>query len=116
MTSFKYVSQLDETDCGAAALAMIFRYYKSDISITSIRNVSQTDTNGTTALGLIKAAEHFGFQAVGTRGSLAALRSKQNVQLPFLAHVNIYNGTLHYVVVLKANDSYVKMADPNPFV
>ncbi|MBO2705798.1 peptide cleavage/export ABC transporter [Lactiplantibacillus plantarum] len=116
MTSFKYIQQLDETDCGAAALAMIFRYYNSDISITSIRNVSQTDRNGTTALGLVKAAEHFGFQAVGTQGNIDALKKNKSLQLPFLAHVDVDSGTLHYLVVLEIHDDYIKIADPNPVV
>lgn len=116
MISFKYIQQLDETDCGAAALAMIFRHYKSDISITSIRNVSQTDRNGTTALGLIKAAEHFGFQAVGTRGTVGALKENKNIDLPFLAHVDIDSGTLHFIVILEIHDDYVVVADPNPAI
>lgn len=41
------VKQQDETDCGAACIATIAKYYGKRISITKIRNIAGTDTKGT---------------------------------------------------------------------
>lgn len=39
----QYIHQYDETDCGAACLAMIASHYKSSWTITSIREIAGTD-------------------------------------------------------------------------
>ena len=44
-----YVSQLDESDCGVAALAMILRYYGSIYSIAKLRSLARTTKQGTIA-------------------------------------------------------------------
>ena len=43
----KYIQQLDETDCGAACIAMIASHYNLNKSVTSIREITGTDTKGT---------------------------------------------------------------------
>ncbi|MCV3740204.1 peptide cleavage/export ABC transporter [Lentilactobacillus hilgardii] len=113
-----YVHQLDETDCGAAALAMIFKYYHSDISIAKIRGVAQTDKSGTTALGLINAAEHFKLktQAIKTDISFFKSNDRKEILVPFIAHINKNHGLLHYVVVLKVRKDDLVIADPDPSI
>ncbi|WP_288531611.1 cysteine peptidase family C39 domain-containing protein [uncultured Secundilactobacillus sp.] len=54
MTNKIYVQQLDESDCGAAALAIILRHLGSKVPISIIRRRAQTDKEGTTAQGLVK--------------------------------------------------------------
>ena len=48
MTKFKCISQNDETDCGPACLAAIFRKYGLKVSIPKIRDIAGTDRQGTT--------------------------------------------------------------------
>ena len=36
------IKQLDETDCGAACIAMIARFYKSSYPVTRIREIAGT--------------------------------------------------------------------------
>ena len=62
--SRNYVQQLDESDCGAAVLAMILKNYQSDVSIAEVRNFAQTDPDGTTALGLVRAGQHFDLKTI----------------------------------------------------
>ncbi|KRN20845.1 ABC superfamily ATP binding cassette transporter [Pediococcus claussenii] len=110
-----YVQQLDEADCGAAVLAMIFKNYKSNISIASIRDVAQTDKDGTTALGLVKAAEHLDFETQAVQADMSLFKMKKSeVPLPFIAHVDKDNGMLHYVVVFEIHKNYLLVADPDP--
>ena len=43
----KYRQQFDETDCGAACLAMIASHFEQQLSVAQIRDISGTDTDGT---------------------------------------------------------------------
>ncbi|WP_337809582.1 cysteine peptidase family C39 domain-containing protein [Ruminococcus sp.] len=61
MIRFKCILQNDETDCGPACLAAIFGKYGLKVSIAKIRDIAGTDRQGTSAYGLVKVIEHFGF-------------------------------------------------------
>ena len=45
---FPHIFQLDEMDCGAACLAMVCRFFGRNVSISYIREVVRTSTDGTT--------------------------------------------------------------------
>lgn len=111
---FHYVQQLDETDCGAAALSMVFNYYNCYIPLLEIRDRCQTDQNGTSALGLVKAAQSYGFDALGTELTIKNLKEHTDIPLPFIAHVNIDSGTLHFITIVELSEDYLLVADPNP--
>lgn len=57
------VKQHDITDCGAACLATICKQHGLRLSITHIRELAGTDNQGTSAYGLVKAAENLGFSS-----------------------------------------------------
>ena len=59
MMSFKksFVPQIDARDCGVAALASIAKWYGSDYSLAHLRELAKTNKEGTTALGIVKAAQ-----------------------------------------------------------
>ena len=101
-----YVKQLDESDCGAAALAMILNHFNSKVPISIIRSKAQTDKNGTTALGLVKAAQAFGLQTQAIKTNLSMFQNSE-LSVPFIAHVNKDHGTLHYIVVSSFNKSNI---------
>ncbi|WP_299515961.1 peptide cleavage/export ABC transporter [uncultured Rummeliibacillus sp.] len=112
-----YVRQLDESDCGAASLAMILKYYKSTVSITKIRSLAQTDQNGTTALGIIKAAKCFNLDSKAIRVNTSCYyESLKNIPTPFIAHIDKNHGLLHYVVVFKVYKNSILVADPDPSI
>lgn len=112
-----YVQQLDESDCGAAVLAMVLKNYQSDVSIVKIRNFAQTDSDGTTALGLVKAGEHFNLKTIAIKADMSLFDNMgRDLQLPFIAHLDRNNGTLHYVVVSEIHKKYLLVADPDPSV
>lgn len=64
MTSYKhtFVPQIDARDCGVAALASIAKFYGSDFSLAHLRELAKTNKEGTTALGIVKAANEMGFE------------------------------------------------------
>ncbi len=57
-----YIPQVDENDCGVAALAMVLKNYGSQFSLARLRNLARTDVEGTTALGLVKTAQSLDFE------------------------------------------------------
>ncbi|WP_284679108.1 cysteine peptidase family C39 domain-containing protein [Aceticella autotrophica] len=59
----------DIKDCGAACLATISKQYGLKIPISKIRESAGTDKQGTSAYGLIKAAEKLGLTAKGVKAN-----------------------------------------------
>lgn len=37
-----YISQIDESDCGVACLAMILKHFGSNVSLAYLRNLAKT--------------------------------------------------------------------------
>lgn len=113
-----YVQQLDEADCGVAALSMILKNFHSNVSLSSLRNLAQTDKNGTTALGLVTAAESFNLKTTAIKADMSLFTDydERKLPLPFIVHVNKKEGLLHYLVVLQVTPAYILVADPDPAV
>ena len=61
----KTVRQLDETDCGAACIATVLKYYGRSVPIRKIRKEAGTDKIGTSGFGIIKAAQKYGLSCKG---------------------------------------------------
>lgn len=115
MKRFDYISQLEEKDCGVSALAMILKQYGSDVSLASIRERCQTSLTGTTALGLVKAAESFNMDVRPIKADLTLFDMK-DLPLPFIAHVEKNGQYLHYYVVYHVTKNKIMIADPDPTV
>lgn len=110
MKKFKCILQNDETDCGLACLAAIFGKYSLKVSIAKIRDIEGTDRQGTSAYGLVKVIEHFGFQQKVVEADKSVLTPK--IPLPAIAHVVIDDSLLHYVVITKVKGDTVVVFDP----
>lgn len=110
----KYIQQLDETDCGAACLAMIASHYNLNKSVTSIREITGTDTKGTNLAGLIQGAQKLGFSAHALKGKKDSLVS--DLPFPFIAHITIKHNEytlLHYVVINSIHKQEIEIWDPD---
>jgi ABC-type bacteriocin/lantibiotic exporter with double-glycine peptidase domain len=102
---FPHVRQIDEMDCGAASLAMICRHFGRKVSITRIRQVVHTATDGTSLRGLCRGAEALGLAARPVKAS------KPNVgQMPLPAIIHWKN--YHWVVLFAVSDKHAWIADP----
>lgn len=104
------VKQHDITDCGAACLTTVCKQYGFTTSISKIREIAGTDTAGTNAYGMVKAAEQLGFSAKGVKGNKDAFFS--DFPLPAIAHIVVDGTLLHYVVIHKITQKQVVIADP----
>lgn len=110
-----YIPQLDETDCGDAALAMVFKYFGTEVSVAKLRNMTKTNKMGTTALGLVKTAQRFNFKTQAVQADMS-LFDEDDVPTPFIAHVIKKHNLEHYYVILNYTKKYVKVADPDPAI
>jgi ATP-binding cassette subfamily B protein len=103
------VRQTDQSDCGAAALATLALHYRRPIGLQQMRELAGTDRVGTNLLGLVQAAERLGFAARGVKGPYEAL---PKVPLPAIAHVRTPEGLGHFVVLHRATNDAIIVADP----
>lgn len=110
MFGFKYSQQNDETDCGPACIASIFKKYGLKVSIATIRDIAGTDRQGTSIYGLTKVFDYYGYQHKVVETTKNSLNLK--LPLPAIAHVIINDTLLHYVVVTKIKKDTVVVFDP----
>lgn len=100
--------------CGAASLKMVLDYYGVPVTEAEIAQIADaTPENGTSATGLVKAAEHFGFKAVVKKNcSLDDLRRYVNKKIPVIvAWFEEDDG--HYSVVVDIDEKNIVLADPS---
>ena len=102
---FPHVKQIDEMDCGAASLAMVCRHFGRKVSITRIRQVVHTATDGTSLRGLCQGAEALGLAARSVKASKSNLLQ---MPLPAIIHWENY----HWLVLFDADDRHAWIADP----
>ena len=106
---YAIVRQSDQSDCGAAALATIALHYRIPIGVQKLRDLAGTDQVGTNLLGLVEAAENFGFSCQAVHGPYEAL---SEVPLPTIAHTKTDEGLGHFVVLHRVRAGSVVVADP----
>jgi len=117
MTSYKrtFVPQIDARDCGVAALASIAKFYGSDFSLAHLRELAKTNKEGTTALGIVKAADEMGFETRPVQAD-KTLFDMSDIPYPFIVHVNKEGKLQHYYVVYQTKKDYLIIGDPDPSV
>ena len=109
--SFKYpvVRQYDRIDCGPAALLSVLKYYKGSDNLVHIREITNTDSRGSSLLRLAEGARALGFDAKGVTGQYEDLIKEQ---MPCIAHIITDNGLQHFVVIYKVNGNDSKKNFP----
>ncbi|MBE7497725.1 MAG: peptidase domain-containing ABC transporter [Verrucomicrobiaceae bacterium] len=100
-----HVQQIDEADCGAASLAMVCRYYGKAVSLTRVRELCATATDGTSLHGMCHAATELGLAA---RALKVSRRNLPVMPLPAIVH---WEGN-HWVVLYEVTKKHVRVDDP----
>jgi ATP-binding cassette subfamily B protein len=105
----KFVKQESLKDCGAACLLMIMRYYGGNYPLERLRDMMQTDKNGTTAYNLIKVAREVGFDAKGYKCTQCS-----DLKCHSIVHIVINKIYHHFVVIDKIDTKkeIIIIADP----
>ncbi|NWF58244.1 MAG: peptidase domain-containing ABC transporter [Fischerella sp.] len=102
---YPFYAQQSASDCGAACLVMISRYWGKRFSISLLRDLANTNRSGASIKGLVAAAESIGFS---TRPVKASLEKLAEQPLPAIAH---WEGK-HYIVVYEITKKRVIICDP----
>ncbi len=102
---YPFVEQQSVSDCGAACLVMVSRYWGKRFNLNRLRDMSNVDRNGASLKGLATAAESIGFSTRPVKASLDRLAQQT---LPAIGH---WEGK-HYIVVYEITRSRVIVADP----
>ncbi|PSB56123.1 ABC transporter transmembrane domain-containing protein [Chamaesiphon polymorphus] len=102
---YPYYAQQSASDCGAACLVMVARYWGKKFSVNRLRDLAKVDRNGSSIKGLSAAAESVGFTTRPVKISLDRLAHQQ---LPAIVH---WEGK-HYIVVYAITNRQVIVADP----
>lgn len=102
---YPFFAQQSGSDCGAACLVMIARYWGKSFSVNRLRDMANVNQNGASLRGLSAAAESIGFSTRPVKASLDQLAKQR---LPAIAH---WEGK-HYVVVYEATRKHFVVADP----
>jgi HlyB family type I secretion system ABC transporter len=102
---FPFIQQIDEMDCGAAALGMICRHFGRRVSLTRIRQLTHTAYDGTSLKALCQAAGELGLAA---RGVKVSRRNLDRMPLPSIVH---WEGN-HWIVLVRVGRRSVRVADP----
>lgn len=105
-----FVRQHDTTDCGAACLLSLIRYYGGDSSILHLRQISGTSNTGTTLLGLYQAAGAMGFNAQGAEAN--GIPDLIEHGKPCILAVIIDKILAHYVVCYGFENGKFLISDP----
>ena len=101
----EHIEQIDEMDCGAASLGMICRHFGRKVSLSRIRQLCHTSTDGTSLKAICRAATELGLAA---RALKVSLRNLPLMPLPAIVH---WEGN-HWMVLYDVADTHVKVADP----
>ncbi|MDP5338943.1 MAG: peptidase domain-containing ABC transporter [Nodularia sp. (in: cyanobacteria)] len=102
---YPFFAQQSGSDCGAACLVMVSRYWGKRFSVNRLREIANVDRNGASLRGLSTAAESIGFS---TRPVKATLNKLAEQKLPAIVH---WEGK-HYIVVYEITPKSVIVADP----
>ena len=102
---FKHIQQIDEMDCGAACFAMVCRHFGRAVSLSRIRELCHTATDGTSLSALCAAGTELGLAARALKISPQHL---DQTPLPAICH---WEGN-HWVVLYRVDATHVYIADP----
>lgn len=99
------VLQNEASECGAASLCMILKYYGCDIPIADVNNVCGVSRDGCNAYDILMAGKHFGLDSHGYKVTLEKLAEAPK---PCIIHWDFD----HFVVLEKANGKIAVINDP----
>lgn len=104
-----FIHQKDQSDCGVACLKGVTQYFGGDVKLERLRELSGTNRQGTTLLGLYQAANEIGLKAEAFE---AEMKHLQELERPCILHT-IKNKTLQHNIVCYGyeNDKFL-ISDP----
>ncbi|WP_295621311.1 ABC transporter transmembrane domain-containing protein, partial [Chamaesiphon sp. GL140_3_metabinner_50] len=103
--SYPFYAQHSASDCSAACVVMVGRYWGRDFNINRLRELAYVNRDGASLKGLANAVENLGFNSRPVKASLDRLATQK---LPAILHWEAN----HYVVVFEIAPQYIIIGDP----
>jgi len=105
-----FVRQMDQSDCGVACLYSVIQYLGGDITMERLREMSGTNRQGTTMLGLYQSAEKAGLQADAYEADISNLKK---IEQPCILHIIKNKKLKHFVVCYGYKNERFLISDPS---
>ncbi len=105
MKTFPSYKQAESKDCGPTCLKIIAKFYGRVLSIAKLRELAETNRDGSSLLNLSDTAEAIGFRSLGIRANIIKLKE---ASLPCVLHWN----KNHFVVLYKIKNDKYYVSDP----
>ncbi len=103
---FPHYKQHDIMDCGPTCLKIISKFFRKNIPLDYIRNISHKSRLGVSLEAVAQAAQTLGFDTLIVRFEFHSL--KDDIPLPCV----VYWRNRHYIVVYKITKIHVYVSDP----
>lgn len=103
-----YIKQDGIKDCGITCLYNIIKFYKGNISIEKLRELTNTNENGTSIYNLINTSNKLGLEA---KAYECELNDLSNVDFPIIAYIKL-NNFYHFVIIKDIDFDKVSVFDP----
>lgn len=104
------ILQHDASDCAAAVMSSICRFYGEEYTLMKMREVLGTDIYGTTVSGLVTGATRLGFDAKAIKMKVEDVT--QDYTLPAILHVRTVSGATNFIVVYQIKKDNLYVMDP----
>ena len=104
----RYVKQTGIRDCGITCLYNIIRYYKGNVSIEKLRELTHTNENGTSIYNLVETSKTLGLDSKAYRCNLNDL---SNIEFPIIAYLKL-NNYYHFVIIKDIDIDKISIFDP----
>lgn len=99
------ILQMEQNECGAAALAMILEYYGKEVTLEELRRECGVSRNGVNAKNIVKAAR---FHNLDTKAFSVDVDDLKGLTMPLIIHWNMN----HFLVLCGFNKNGAVLADP----
>lgn len=105
----KFVRQQGIKDCGVTCLYNVIRYYKGNISIEKLRNLTKTNDNGTSVYDIVEASNKLGLKS---NAYMCKYNNLKKILWPFIAHIKLDGKYDHFVIIRKIKNNKIIIEDP----
>ena len=104
----KYIKQVGLRDCGVCCLYNIIRYYKGNIDLDKLREMTNTNENGTSIYNLVNTSNKLGFKSKAYKCDINDLSS---LNLPIIGYIKLDNYN-HFVIIDNIDIDKIVIFDP----
>ncbi|WP_070040679.1 peptidase domain-containing ABC transporter [Robinsoniella peoriensis] len=102
----KFIGSYEHSECGLACVAMMINYYKTDITLTELREKYGSPMGGYNIGQILEVMGRYNIQGKAIKH--CSIQKIRELKAPVIAYWN----NNHFVIIEKVKDRYVKIVDP----